>query len=246
MMSLVIFFIRCLFIYGIIYQINCQQVNLEVVTNPNGCVGGEVCKQQPSLLVVDNFGGILFNFSGLVSVQVGFSPSGDHGLWLGSCNYTSCGTLISGTIGSAPIINGAVQFQNLQINTAGIGYTLKYFGLYSNGVGFGTINSGPFTVVVGDVYRLAFKQYIGTATGGAPFVPNPSIGAVDRGGNVVTTINGFSITVTLQGASSGVQLLPTSATSTSFYNGLGEFAGLYINKAGTGYVMAFNASLVRL
>ncbi len=220
-------------------------INLVPIRDPSGCFGGQVCSIQPVVVVTDLFGNILKNFSGSVYVQIGVSPigSGGNALWLGNCDYSSCGILVVGAQAILPLINGTVNFELLQIQKAGTGYTLRYFGVDNNGNQFAVTESNPFDVLVGPVYQLAFATYIGTSTGGVPFYPNPSIAAVDRGGNVVRNVSGFTVRAYLTGPLGANLLRPETSTVTSFFQGVAQFAFLYINEAGFPYTMAFNASI---
>jgi hypothetical protein len=91
---------------------NCQQINLEVINDPQNCVGGQICGIQPSVAVVDRFGAILTNFSGYAYVQMGSIPTGADGLlYIGDCNYTSCGIVVTSQTKYTPIVNGTAVFQ---------------------------------------------------------------------------------------------------------------------------------------
>ena len=221
-----------------------QQIQLRNVRDPAGCVGGLICTTQPKVAVLDLFGNVLVNFTGYASVELGSSPSRSSALYLGNCDYNSCGTLVTGLVGQVPFVRGVATFNNLQIDLAGIGYTFRYFGFYNDGNGFGIASSNPFNVIVGSVYKIAFLNFLGVALGGEPLVPNPGITAVDHGGNVVTTVNGFSLHAFLVGPKGNELLRPIASTTSSFFNGVAEFANLYINEAGFPYRIGFNASLV--
>jgi hypothetical protein len=77
--------------------------------------------------------------------------------------------------------------QNLLIKQAGTDYTMRFIGRRANGDLFADLYSLPFDVYVGDPYRLAFTNYVGTALGGTVFSKNPVVAVVDRGDNVVPT-----------------------------------------------------------
>lgn len=129
--------------------------------------------------------------------------------------------------------------------TAG-SYTLTIFGSSSSNVDFASVNTLSFQVTTGDMFMLSFLQYVGTATGGVSFSPNPAIAVVDRGGNTVSSVNTGSISAYLStrptSASSEVLQPPASTTVTISY-GTASFAGLYINTAGYPYVIAFHANI---
>ena len=57
--TLILLLICAIFTYNSL----AQQVQLQVVRDPAGCVGGQVCTTQPRVAVVDLFGNILTNFN---------------------------------------------------------------------------------------------------------------------------------------------------------------------------------------
>ncbi len=65
---------------------------------------------QPSVAVLDASGQVALNFVGSAYVQVSSSPSGFEILYLGSCDYTTCGTPVVGSIATANFVNGIAQF----------------------------------------------------------------------------------------------------------------------------------------
>lgn len=83
---------------------------LKSLTAPQKAVGGEVFQSQPTVAVLDSFGQIALDFAGSCYVNMGNSPTGFEPLYLGSCDYTSCGTRVLGTIASVPFVNGIASF----------------------------------------------------------------------------------------------------------------------------------------
>lgn len=131
------------------------------------------------------------------------------------------------------------------LKTAGNGYTLKFIGRLANGDDFAQVFSDELSVAVGDPYRLAFQNYIGTAFGGSPFAANPIVGVVDRGGNVVDRVNTGTVSAALTTSPTGEETLrPASNLTAKISEGLAEFVGLYIREAGYPYRITFSTSLV--
>ena len=84
-----------------------------VLTNPGGCIGGEVCTVQPTVAVTfRSTSDIVYSFQGSVFVRIGSTPTGYEKLYYGDpCTYDSCGTEVTGSLISVPISNGMATFQ---------------------------------------------------------------------------------------------------------------------------------------
>lgn len=133
------------------------------------------------------------------------------------------------------------------IKTAGTGYTLTYIGQDSQQVPFAFTTSPSFDVLVGPVYMTAFSKFVGTAAGGMPFLPNPVIVAVDKGGNLVSSVNGYTVTAFLSMSPTGKEKLkPEHLLTVQFFNGIATFQQLYINESGSPYQVAFSSNMVRI
>lgn len=87
------------------------QFTIKVLNSPEACIGGEPCAYQPHVGVYNNKGQISVSYIGNVYVNMGQSPSGFEALYLGGCDYSGCGTRISGTIASVPFVNGIASFE---------------------------------------------------------------------------------------------------------------------------------------
>jgi hypothetical protein len=180
-------------------------------------------------------------------VQLGDSPTGYESLYYSenSCDVTSCGHKVIGSLVSASFVNGIASFEKLILPTAGTGYTLKFIGRKSQSLNeelFAMTYTDPFEVTVGDVYKLYFYNFTGNAFGGTAFASNPIVTTTDRGGNTDTTISGIDIEATLTNSPNGTeQLLPVSKRTVTLQNGEARFSGLYINEAGFPYQITFTA-----
>jgi hypothetical protein len=218
---------------------------LKVVVSPGSCIGGEVCGTQPSISILDSDGNIQLNFIGSIYAQMGASPSSSEILYQGGgCDYNTCGQSLTGKQKPVPFVLGTATFSGLTIKTAGTGYTLKFSATdqFGNAVAF--VYSSKFEVKVGTIYAGKFVITIGRASGGLPFNPQPVIACTDRGGNTITNVNGFLVQANLTASPfPDQQLLPAISTRTSFTNGLASFRGLYLNKAGVGYVISFTITI---
>ena len=94
---------------------------------------------------------------------------------------------------------------------------------------------------MGSPYRMSFVNYVGLATGGESFNPNPSVAITDRGGNKISDINSGYISAYLHENPTGNELLlPESQKVAYILGGLAIFQGLYINEAGYPYVVGFH------
>lgn len=217
---------------------------LKVVVNPGSCIGGEVCGTQPSVSILDSDGNIQLNFIGKCYVQMGKSPSDNEMLYHGGCDYNGCGQGLTGKQQPVSFGLGMATFSGLSIRTAGIGYTLKFSASDQFGNPIAFVYSSIFEVKVGNVFSSRFITTIGRAAGGVPFSPQPVIACTDRGGNTVSSINGYLIQANLTASPyTDQQLLPQSNTRSTFVNGLASFRGLYLNKAGVGYEISFLISI---
>jgi hypothetical protein len=90
-----------------------QTFALSTLTSPSGCLGGEICTVQPSVLVTyESSGEIAYSFVGSIFVQIGSSPTGYEKLHYGNpCNLISCGQEVTGSLVSVPIVGGKATFQ---------------------------------------------------------------------------------------------------------------------------------------
>lgn len=217
---------------------------LKVVINPGSCIGGEVCGTQPSVNILDSNGNVQLNFIGSVYAQMGKSPSSTEILYQGGCDYNSCGQALTGKQNPVRFVLGTATFSGLSVRSAGTGYTLKFSVADQFGNAIAFVFSSAFEVKVGGVYTTKFVTTIGRASGGVPFSPEPVIACTDRGGNTVTSVNGFVIQANLTSSPyPDQQLLPLASTKSFFTNGLATFRGLFLNKAGIGYSISFTSKI---
>lgn len=84
-----------------------------MLTDPSGCLAGQVCSIQPSIAVISvSSGEIAYSFQGSMYVNLATSPSGYEKLLLGSsgCGLSSCGMAVTNSIATVSIVNGIASF----------------------------------------------------------------------------------------------------------------------------------------
>lgn len=93
--------------------VSAQEFALSVLTNPSGCIGGQVCQIQPVVAVVYRLNGeIAYTYRGSIYAKLGASPTGYEKLYFGNaCDEYSCEVEVSGTVASATIVNGIATFK---------------------------------------------------------------------------------------------------------------------------------------
>lgn len=219
---------------------------IRMLSSPQNCFGGQPCRTQPALNVFNAAGELDVGFVGSVSVSVFTSP-GSKSLFQGTCTTldSSCSSAkeVVGTYASAHFVNGIARFSGIMIKTAGLGFVLKFIAS-TNGNDFAFAFSNPFDVQVGDAFKLQFSTFIGAAFGGLPFLPNPSIAIVDRGGNTVD-MSGGKITATLTTNPFPADVLHTlDSLSAVFLRGVASYVSLYLNRAGGPYAITFQTDVV--
>jgi hypothetical protein len=144
----------------------------------------------------------------------------------------------TGTLtGTTPVTasSGVATFSNLSIDKAGVGYTLTV-----GSSGLVSANSSPFNITAAGASKLAFSvQPVTTAS--AASIPAISVQLQDPSGNPVST-SGVVVGVAIgtNGGPGGV-LSGTVSQSTNA-SGVASFAGLNINKAGTGYTLVASSN----
>jgi hypothetical protein len=199
---------------------------LTVLVQPLTSTAGEPLSVQPVLALTDDGGNILTTeSSGSVSVSIGVNPSRFAVIY---------------PLGSAfSFVNGIARCSGLFINKADVGYTLV-FSSYYHGV---RAETSDFDVVVGPKYSLAILADISTAFGGTPFLPQPTAGIVDKGGNLVTTITEGSVRIEIEVNPVGGLLQPAALLNISIVTGIARFRGAFIDVAGSPYKLRYTTDL---
>ncbi|KAG7400522.1 Gamma-tubulin complex component 2 [Phytophthora boehmeriae] len=199
---------------------------LAVLVQPLSSTAGEPLSLQPVVALTDDSGNILTSESdGTVSVSIGNNPSRFAVMWPTDNTFT--------------FVNGIARCSGLYINEAATGYTLVLSSFY-HGV---RTETSSFDVVVGPRYRLAILADISTAYGGTAFLPQPTAGVVDKGGNVVTATNEGTVRIEIEVNPVGGLLLPAAVLNTSIVNGSARFRGVFIDVAGSPYKLRYTTDL---
>ena len=159
--------------------------------------------------VEDQYGNVVTNFMGSVSILLSVDPTGD----------TLRGTL------NATVAGGVASFSGLTLDLAAAGYVI---GASSSGLASATSN--PFAITASTATQLVLATAPGpSATAGVAFLTQPVIEEEDQYGN--PELSDYS-TVVLVALASGAGPLGGTTTVT-FSGGEATFAGLADNKAGT-------------
>jgi hypothetical protein len=185
---------------------------LAFTRQPGNSTGGSGLATQPQVTVEDAEGNAV---TGDSSTQV-------------SVALTSAGAAtLSGTT-TETVSSGVATFTNISVDKIGT-YTLTA----SSSPSLTTPTSNSFTVTVGSATQLAFStQPSSTATAGTPFAQQPVVSVEDAGGNVVTTDNSTSVSLSVSGGD-GTGSLSCTANSITVSSGAATFAGCQINPSST-------------
>ncbi|ETO79672.1 hypothetical protein F444_05651 [Phytophthora nicotianae P1976] len=212
-------------VYLLLLGVSAKQ--LTVLVQPLTSIAGEPLSVQPVLALTDDNGNILTaENDGSVTVSIGNNPSRFAIIY---------------PVGSAfTFENGIARCSGLYINEANVGFTLV-FSSYYHGV---RTETSSFDVVVGPRYRLAILADISTAYGGTPFLPQPTAGVVDKGGNVVTTVTEGSVRIAIEVNPVGGILQPAALLNVSIVGGIARFRGAFIDVAGSPYKLRYTTDLV--
>ena len=136
----------------------------------------------------------------------------------------SGGTLTGG--GAVAAVAGVATFNNLKIDTAGNGYTLRA----TSGVLTG-VTSAAFNITAG--VALLFVQQPSNAAAAVAIAPAVTVKIVDSGGNQVSSTANVTIAI---GTNAGGGTLSGTLTHAAVA-GLATFNDLSIEKSGTGYTL---------
>jgi hypothetical protein len=193
-------------------------VQLAFTQQPSTTLVGDAISPAPTVTVQDAGGNTVTTSSATVTVAIGTNPGSGS---------------MSGTL-SVNAVSGVATFGNLNLDTAGSGYTLS-----ATGAALTTATSSSFTM---NLYKLVFTGQPGGGTGGTAFAVQPSVAVEDHLGNIVTS-NTSTITVarTSGTGTSGATLTctPTALAATA---GIANYSGCKIDKAGNNYTITATAT----
>src|SRR5204863_209960 len=178
---------------------------------PTSVTAGATITPAVTVTVQDGLGNTVTGFTGNVAVAIGTNPGG------GALSGTT-------TVAAA---NGVATFSTLSINRMGTGYTLP-----ASGTGLATGGSAAFNVSAGSGSALVFTGEPTNAVAGAAITPAVQVTAQDGQGNTAT---GFTGNITLAIGTNPSSGTLTGTKTVAAAAGVATFAGLSIDKAGTGY-----------
>ena len=145
--------------------------------------------------------------------------------------YTCTASTTSGT---------SITVTGIQVK-ASAGSPISQSGNITRTGGTGTIlgfangaNVGSLSLTFGAASKLAFTTQPGNGSGGSNLSTQPAVTAQDQFGNTVTTNRSVTLAIGTN-PSSGVLTVTTNPANTS--SGVATFAGVKIDKAGTGYTL---------
>ena len=193
---------------------------LTFAVQPTSAVAGVVISPAVTVRVEDAFGNLVTTSGATVGVAL----------------TTPGGATLSGTA-SVAASGGIATFSTLSVNKTG-SYTLT---ATSTGLLDGT--SSSFTISHAVTASLTFSTQPSNSTGGIALTSQPVVTIKDGFGNLVTTPESVTLSVT---GNPAVGFSCTSTTVTSDVNGLATFAGCKINKAGTYTLTATDGTITQL
>ncbi len=184
---------------------------LEFSVQPTNTVAGAAITPAVQVRALDAQGNTLTSFNGNVTITLASGPPG---------------AVLSGTT-TVPASAGIAVFSNLQPQTAGGGYALRATAASL------TATSSTFAVTAGAASQLVFTVQPGNTAAGQVITPAVRVTAQDAFGNTAT---GFTSAVTLSLTNPSGATLGGTTTQTAAA-GVAVFNNLFINQAGTGYVL---------
>ena len=190
------------------------------VQEPANGTAGSALYPPPTLSLEDASGCVETNDASAVHLAIdSYTPPPNSGL--------SAGTLSNC---AANLGQGETSFTDCSLNTPGT-YTLVATDPTD---GLTSPQGDPFVISVGVPTKLAFQVEPGNGLGGQALTPNPTVWIEDSSGNVIT---GDSNPITL-----AIGMNPSNGTlkgcTSTTVNGVAQFSGCKIDKAGNGYTLA--------
>jgi hypothetical protein len=188
--------------------------HLLFLQQPTDTAAGQPITPAVTVAVVDQFGNtITSDNSDAVTLAIGNNPGGG----------TLRGTLIM------TVSSGVATFSDLSIDKAGSGYTLV-----ASSAGLTGTTSVGFAITAAAADHLVFLQQPTNTTVGQTISP-VMVAVVDQFGNIVTSDNSDTITLSLNPNPSGGMLRGT--LTVTVVNGIATFNDLSIDLVGDGYTL---------
>ena len=191
-------------------------------TQPTNAVAGAAIAPEPQVEVRDAGGNLVASPAVDITVAI-TSGTGATGAALG-------GTKVRASE------SGVATFAGLSIDKAATNYTLT-----ASATSLSSAVSSSFAIGAGAAAKLGVVVQPANTTGGAEMSPAPKIAVQDASGNTVPgATNTIAIAITSATGASGAVLSGTK--SRAAVDGVAEFAGLSIDKTGTGYKLTATAT----
>src|SRR5512143_2277783 len=168
----------------------------------------------------DGHGALVSDFAGDVTLSLGANPGG-------------------GTLGGTTTVKaagGVATFASLSIDKKGAGYRLK-----ATSGSLTAAMSATFDISAGPATQLAFTTQPPTGVAGAGLAPAVTVSARDALGNVADGYTG-SVTVAITNGTGAAGATLSGTKTVAATAGGALFAGLSIDKVGTGYTLSASAT----
>ncbi|MBI5835052.1 MAG: M6 family metalloprotease domain-containing protein, partial [Armatimonadetes bacterium] len=188
---------------------------LAVVASPGNGTAGVVLAPSAQVRVVDSFGNPVNGATNDITVEL-VTPSGTPPALGGTLTHAAVG--------------GLATFNNLVVNQAGAGYTLRF-----TATGLNTAVSAAFDIAPNVAASLAWVQAPSNSLALTPISPSPTVELLDAYGNRATGDSTSTLRVALGTNTTGATLSGTLTKRAAL--GLVTFADLALDKVGTGYTL---------
>lgn len=203
------------------FDVTGQPANTLVFSaSPSNATAGAAFATQPSVSVQDAYGNTDTSFTGAVTVAI-------------TSGTGATGATLAGTT-TVNAVAGVADFSGLNIVKAGTGYKLT-----ASATSLSSGDSDAFNIAADVATELVVSASPGNTRSGVAFATQPAITARDQYGN---TASGFTGAVTLAIKTGTVGATLAGTTTVNAAAGVATFAGLSIDKLGTGYVLTASAS----
>ena len=191
---------------------------LVFTVQPSNTVAGAAIVPAVQLAALDAAGNLVPTFTGIVTVALGSNPGGS----------TLGGTTTVAAVG------GLATFSTLTLDRTSTGYWLT-----ATATGLSAATSASFNITAGTATQLAFGTEPTATIAGHQITPAVKVRALDALGNLVPGFIG-SVGVVIAANPGGGTLSGT--TSVAAVGGIATFPDLSINRVGSGYALAANAT----
>ncbi|MGH6691863.1 MAG: beta strand repeat-containing protein, partial [Gammaproteobacteria bacterium] len=193
---------------------------LAFTVQPSAEAAGAVVTPAVQVTARDAFGNSAPTFTGTVTLAIGTNPPGTG--------------VLDGTT-SVAAVAGVATFAALDIDEAGVGYTLT-----ANAAGVSGATSAAFTITPGPATLLAFTVQPSNEVAGAAITPAVQVTARDALGNTATGFTG-TVTIAIGTNPPGTGVLD-GTTSVAAAAGVASFPGVNIDETGAGYTLTAGAT----